>query len=892
MTAEQWQSALRIYSSARERPAEEWRAFVESESPDPEIVQEALDLLKSASEPDSAPRSRAVPTARSGGQIGRYEIGPLLGRGGMGEVYAGRDTDLDRPVALKFFLADTLGDQAIRRFVREARAASGLNHPNILTVYEVVRSESSLAIAMELVVGKRLSQFRGEPLPCEQVVDFGRQIASALAAAHEHGIVHRDIKPENLMLRGDGLVKVLDFGLAREVAAPPAEQTQTTDFGAVAGTPRYMSPEQLRGEPVTGASDVFSLGVVMYELATGRRPFEAQYAWEAAYAIVAVQPTPPASVNPSIPRALEALILAMLAKDPAARPPSRYLAVAAIVLAVGAGVYGIRVEMAALPAAVQPRPPVPLTGMDGLELWPAFSPDGKQIVYTRDIGDGKPDLYLKLIGGGPPLRLRAIGSGNLDPAWSPDGLQIAFRREYPDHVGVFIMSALGGAERLVRNVSDPVRTERGLAWRPDGKALIVSDRVRAGTSALWSLPLDGSARQRLTSPPDDYLDVAPAFSSDGKTLAFIRSTGTDDELFLMRRQGKERRIPTGRSMDSLAWSADGQSIFFTTRDVHDRAIFRIRPGGGDAVRLSRVAAASPFNLTVAGQGDRLAFAQRVPGTSEILKLDITGKTAPRKLIASGGFDTDPSFSPDGTRIAFASTRSGNSQIWVAAGDGSNPVPVTSYDGPQSGSPRWSPDGKQLAFDHDLKVSSGVFVMSVDGGAARKLASNAALPEWSPDGRWIYFRFRPDRSGSWQIWKAPSTGGTPVQLTENGGFECFPSPDGRFLYYTKDRERAGIWRMPVDGGQETEVPELRPVLRYRYWSGTSAGIYFLDPGTGGTFVALKFFRFANRRLEPVLSSVPLPMSYVRGLAVSPDGRQILWVQLSRRISQILLVEGFR
>ncbi len=818
-------------------------------------------------------------------------------------------------MALKFLLPREIGDPAaVKRFVREAKAASALNHPNILTVHEIIQTPSSLAIAMEMVEGRPLSHFRGAAVPLAQAVASVRQVASALAAAHEAGIVHRDIKPENLMLRPDGFVKVLDFGLAYRPSSPAGSRTfSSTQMPG--GTLRYMSPEQLRGEPVTGASDVFSLGLVLYELAGGCHAFESEYAWETAYAIHTRKPAPPSATNPAIPVWLDNLILSMLAQDPAARPPARdlmeqlerpfagaatrrarrrwrYPAVAAaIVLAVGAGFYGLRLKTPAA-AVVTPRPAIPLTGMDGVELWPAFSPDGKQIVYARETGNGKPDLYLKLIGGGPPLRLPATESGNLDPAWSPDGLEIAFRREYPDHVGVFIMGALGGAERLVGNVSEPVRSERGLTWRPDGKALIVTDQVRAGTSALWSVPLNGSARQRLTSPPDDYLDIAPAFSRDGKTLAFIRSVGAAGDLFLLERPGQERRIPASRNMDSLAWSADGQSIFFTTADVLDRAIFRVSRSGGDAVRLSGIAAASPFNISVAGRGDRLAFAQKFPGTSEILKLDTAGKKSPQKLIASAGFDTDPSFSPDGTRIAFASTRSGKSQIWVAMSDGSNPVPVTFYDGPQSGSPRWSPDGKQIAFDHDLKVSSGVFVMNADGGTPRQLVSNAALPECSPDGQWIYFRFRTNRSESWQIWKAPSSGGTPVQVTQNGGFECFPSPDGRFLYYTKDRERAGIWSMPANGGQETEIPELRPVLRYRYWSGTSAGIYFFDPGTGGTSAALKLYRFAKHRVEQVLSPIPPPMNYVRGLAVSPDGRQVLWAQLSRRISQIWLMEGFR
>jgi serine/threonine protein kinase len=204
----------------------------------------------------------------------------------MGEVYAARDTELDRPVALKFLLSEADGDRSgIRRFVREAKAASALNHPNILTVYEVVHAGSGLAIAMELVEGKAFREFCSRSLSLEQVVDLGRQVASALATAHEKGLVHRDIKPENLVLRQDGLVKVLDFGLAREFSTQAATNTQTTGLDTAVGTPRYMSPEQLRGDTLTGATDLFSLGIVLYELATCRHPFAADFTWETAYAI-------------------------------------------------------------------------------------------------------------------------------------------------------------------------------------------------------------------------------------------------------------------------------------------------------------------------------------------------------------------------------------------------------------------------------------------------------------------------------------------------------------------------------------------------------------------------------------------------------------------------------
>jgi eukaryotic-like serine/threonine-protein kinase len=854
-----------------------------------------------------------------GSRLGDYEILAAIGAGAMGEVYRARDARLGRDVALKILPAHLGHDPArVARFQMEAKAASALNHPNIVTVYEIGRAEGMWYIASELVEGANLRQrILAGQTGCEEAASIGAQCAAALGAAHRAGIVHRDVKPENIMLRPDGVIKIVDFGLARIEHRVP-EDVEVTQTGVVMGTPRYMSPEQARGEKPDARSDIFSLGAVLFELTTGRPAFPGKTMAEVFSALL--------NQEPDIHDAgtLGGVFAKAMAKDPASRyetmeefasalldgavrpagaatekrarkrrtRQSRYATwAAALALVLGAAaVYALHLKTAAPNAAIHASTPVPLTGMDGLELWPSFSPDGNSIVYARDAGDGRSDLYVKPVPGGPPRRLPAAEPGNRDPSWSPDGLQIALLRPYGDHTGVFIMSAEGGVERLIGNLADPGRLERSLAWSPEGKSLVVTDVVRASTAALWLLPLDGSARRRITSPPDNSGDIAPAFSPDGKTLAFIRITGNSTgELFRLTKPDSERRIPTGLNIDSFAWSADGTSILVTTRDLNDRGIWRIRPAGGDPVRISG-AGAFPFNIAVAPKGDRLAFAQRVPGTSDILRLDSSRNSAPRKLIASAGFDTDPSISPDGKLIAFASTRTGKSQIWVAANDGSNPSPVTYFDERQAGSPSWSPDGRHLAFDHQLKTGTGVFVVNADGGTPRELVYDAGLPQWSPDGRWIYFRS--NRSGSQQIWKIPSAGGAPARVTQNGGFECFPSPDGRLLYFTKARERAGIWRIPVDGGMEEEIPELRSVVTYRYWSGTSAGIYFLDQGSGPESSTLKFYRFADRRVERVLSPAPPPMGFIRGLAASPDGRQVLWVQLSRQISQILLVENFR
>lgn len=947
MTAEQWQSALRIYSSARERPSDERRAFIESETPDPEVVQEALDLLESNSESEGARRSSIAPPDRRGGQIGRYEIGPLLGRGGMAEVYAGRDTELDRPVALKFLLADTLGDQAIRRFVREAKAASSLNHPNILTMYEVVRSESGLAIAMELVDGAPLSQFRGEPLACEQVVDLGRQIASALSASHEHGIVHRDIKPENLMLRPDGLVKVLDFGLAREAVAVPAEQTQTTEFGAAAGTPQYMSPEQLRSAPVTGASDVFSLGVVLYEFATGKRPFEAQYAWEAAYAIVAMEPAPPASVSPSIPRALEALILAMLVKDPAARPSAREvahlledlhlnaeqrgmgasavqsqkrlanrsagagwrqaMAVSALALIAVLGLlWYVRMAPRKSPEAVRAVTVHPVTSFEGYKDFGSFSPDGKSIAFSWNGGQGgfsglqERNIYVLKIGETKPVRLTFAQQDEMHPVWSPDGRYIAFCRMTEDlspfqRFGIYIIPAAGGTPRKIIDAGE------GVSWSPDGEMLAVAG-VTPGWGGIFLVVLKTGKRIQLTRSTG-YIDALPVFSPNGRWIAFARFVTTSaSEIFIVPSHGGPARQLTFDRQNTYGetWTADSKEIIISSnRRSGGESLWRIPISGGTPRQVSAALWGGMFYPSMPPQGDRLLYTESYKDTNIYASHGegFSGRFAPARfsaltsLIASSRRDDSPNISPIDGRIAFVSKRTGDEEIWVSDRNGGNPKQLTSFGGAGTGTPRWSPDGRWIAFDSRAAGNPNIYVISALGGAPRRLTDapfGNFMPSWSPDGKRIYFKS--DRSGSDQIWWIRAAGGSPTQLTHAGACEAFASPDGKLVYYTK-RAWGPIWSVPADGGPEKPVPQLArfDAIR-RSWGVTQEGIYFISKQQGPDQI-VRFFSFATQKVSPLLTLEREPIWNYPDVALSSDGRTLLIARLDQETNDLMMMENF-
>ncbi|MBL8211876.1 MAG: serine/threonine-protein kinase [Bryobacterales bacterium] len=918
MTGEHWRAAYELFERAGKLPAAERRAFVERAGADGEVVREVLAMLDDldASAPalveEDAPRWRYL-----GQQVGRFQITGTLGRGGMGEVYSGLDQELNRPVALKFLAIETSNDaRTTERFVREARAASALNHPNIVTVHDVVRSAGAMAIVMELVDGVPLRQMCRRPNALEQVAHWGVQIAGALAAAHASSIIHRDIKPENVMVRPDGYVKVLDFGLARRFDLSAHSSASHT-----AGTFRYMSPEQTRGVSLTTATDVFSFGIVLYELATGTHPFDSESPFETAHFIASRDPEPPSRHSRSLPAPFDNLVLAMLAKNPAGRPAAAAIAqtlrdiTAQVPVAAPLARRGLLAAVGALGAAVlisgavwkfngtapvpQPVPGpmlygVPLTGLTDSESDPAFSPDGLRIAYAGNGGKGDVrDIYVKTIGEGRPERISEDAADEFEPRWSPDGSRLAYLRKTPTDVRLLIVPAGGGREIVAASLVSSGLLRSRMTWTPDGSGVIVADDPPGQMNNLHLYRLDLATGQRtaLTHPvadPSPVADVSPEWSPDGKMLAFLRSWNVaHQELVVIGTDGRERRLsgPEKMSINSFGWSSDSQSILYSGSVSGPNRMWRVDVSGGAPVPAGFTLEASPSQLTVSGKGKRLAFTLR-HRDSNVWKLDLTGRTPPRKLTLHPGEDEDMMLSPDGAKFAFTSKRSGAYEIWVGDADGSNQHQVTSI-ATFCGSATWSPDSREIAFDARLAGQSEIWIVKAEGGKPRRLVEppvEALMPRWSRDGKHVYFCAH--LSGSGQVWKAPAAGGgAPVRVTRDGGCESRESPDGKYLYYTKPRS-SDLWRMPLAGGGEEVITELREQDTFRYWDIAGPGVFFVGAGADPK---LRLLDVGTREIREMLALAQPPDVGGRGLSVAPDGKSALYVQYDKYGQEIVVVD---
>lgn len=882
----------------------------------------------------------------SGCRIGRYRMLTPIGAGGMGEVWLAEDSTLGRKAAIKLLPPEFTASAArLRRFEREARAASALNHPNIITIYETGSDDAPFGrayfLAAEYIEGVTVRQrLDSGRLEIDLALDVALQAAAALKAAHAAGLVHRDIKPENIMIRPDGLVKVLDFGLAKLAAEldDPAEKgeddepTSLTVTGLVMGTPRYMSPEQAGGLKVDARTDIFSLGVVLYEMLAGQPPFDGATKREVFQAVVGREAVPVSQRRPDASQGLDAILQRALTKDrdrryqtvrefseelererqamakarPAGWNRRTRAAIAAAALAVmGAAAYKSMPFGSGLffPNSRSDVPPVtvPFTSFVGAKDFPAFSPDGNRIAFAWDGGNsdrsGRRNIYVKPIGAGEPGKLTSAPEDDILPAWSPDGQSIAFLRILKSGPAVFVVPVKGGPEKEITAASS------GVSWSPDGKTLAICSVIgKEDSGSVVLLRLDSGERRRLTEAKPPIRDREPAFSPDGKSIVFLRSLSTSArDLYVVPAAGGEARRLTfdNRPIFGAAWTADSREIVFAVNRGGGRALWRIPASGGKPERIG-VTGQNPLSPAISRQGNRLAYTDTY-SDSNLYLYDgegFNGRPVPGKFGAPAIFasstreDTSPQFSPDGERVVFSSQRDGSEQIWVCRRDGSGLMQLTRFDGPASGTPRWSPDGQSIALDSRAQGSPDIYVIPATGGEPRRLTGmpySETTPSWSHDGRWLYFTS--DRSGRNETWKMPVSGGDAIQLTHTGAMEGYESPDAKLFYFSKDRGVYGIWSVPVNGGEEKLEPELATAGFWRSWGVMDQGLYFITKEQG-IRPTIRFFSFATRRVTPLLTVDKEALWFEPGLTISTDGRHLIYAQVDHAFNDILLMDHFR
>ena len=751
----------------------------------------------------------------SGTSLGNYEIVAPLGAGGMGEVYRARHKTLDREVAIKVLPAHLATDpMALARFEREAKAVAALSHPNILAIHDFGQhGDVRIAYAvMELLQGETLrDRLAGGALPLRKVLQIGADIADGLAAAHDKGIVHRDLKPENIFVTADGRVKILDFGLARQIEPGALGDAETSDGrtvlgrtepGMVMGTVGYMSPEQVGGRPADHRSDIFSLGCVLYEMASGQRAFRRETAAETMTAILREDPPElprdtgvrPAAFESTVRHCLEkrpeerfqsardlAFALrsllgssssgetatsAVAASAPAPTRGRRPLALAALV--VGALVFGAIAFALGGRYAVSPAPAAgprvvsfaQATDQPGVETTPSLSPDGKSLVYAK--GDGtNMDLYLLRVGGRNPVNLTPDSpTDDRQPAFSPDGERIVFRSER-DGGGVFLMAASGeSVTRLTDFGYHP-------SWSPEGSHIAVSPITFVSPSGLQGeitgLSIVDVKSGQVRALPLKARALQPAWSPDGSRIAYwaLRGKTGQRDLWTVAADGSDAGSGGVPVTDDAAldwnptWSPDGRYLYFSSTRGGPINLWRVRIDqrvGNALDEPEPVTTPSTWSgyLSFSRDGTRLAFASqafqstllRVPfdAAREVL----TGR--PEPILAGTRAIRDHALSPDDKWVAF--TEAGVPEdLFVARIDGTQYRRLTD-DAFRDRGPAWSPDGTRIAFYSDRSGSYDLWTIRPDGSGLAALTNGAGIPGfpvWSPDGAAIAF-------GSFDSWR--------------------------------------------------------------------------------------------------------------------------------------------
>jgi Tol biopolymer transport system component len=852
-----------------------------------------------------------------GTRLGPYEILAPLGGGGMGDVYRARDGRLGREVALKVLRDDlSIDHERLARFEQEARAASALNHPNLVTLFDFDRggAEHPTYLTMELVDGQSLRDLlAGGPVPMRRVLQIGAQLADGLAAAHDRGIVHRDLKLENVMVTREGRVKILDFGLAKVMAttAPlDAARPAATRPGMLFGTPGYMAPEMVRGEAVDFRVDQFSLGVLLYQLLTGSRPFAGSNPFEELNAVLTADPVPLAERLDGIPEQLAWVVDRLLSKDPAERwsstrdlarelahlrdvvgrsgSPSRAFAeppapVAARgrqqraasgrdrLVAAAAGVALLLVGLAVgwWFHAQKPNPPPRLRALtySGSDSAPDLSPDRRVLAFASE-RDGRRRIWLKQLTSGAEAPLTA-GVDDI-PRFAPDGGSVLFARVEGSGRSLFRIAVVGGEERRV--LADAWAGD----WAPDGRALAFVRKLDDRTWMLGTVTADGSGERELLRIETNDMGP-PAWSPDGRQIVVsngVALSGAPSELhFVEVASGRHRRVGTGPLLGpntAPAWLTDSQAVLMPQIDnvrAFHGAIQRVTPQGERRPLFWSLAVGS--STAVVGSGSVVFDAATV--RSNLHELDLAGAASDRWLTRGHALDRQPRYSPDGSRLLFSSNRSGNLDLWeldLASGT----LRRLTDDAAEDWDPAYLEGGRRVVWSSARSGNFEIWSAAADGSDARQLSRDgvdAENPTATPDGQWIVYvslNPAPDMRG---IWKMRADGSEASRLV--AGDHGLPeiSPDGEFVLYrtAPTPTTFGLEVARLADGARVDTFRVRGEIAPGQSRGTVHGrARWLPDGSGIAFVATSP-EAAHHRETPGS----------RAYTASPADPTSLWVQ---------------
>ena len=875
----------------------------------------------------------------AGTKLGRYEIRSKIGEGGMGEVYLAQDTKLDRKVAVKILPAELAANQdRMRRFVQEAKAASALNHPNIITIYEVDETESGHFIATEFIDGKTLREHeRRSPLTLNESLDVAIQIAGALMAAHEAGIVHRDIKPENVMLRRDGIIKVLDFGLAKLMGQSPGATDSeaatramvNTGPGVVMGTMNYMSPEQARGVDLDARTDIWSLGVVLYEMVTGHVPFEGTTSSDVIARILEREPAPLARFTRDAPEALEWIVSKALSRDRGERYQTAREMLADLKKLRRRLDLNSEMERSVAPEVSTGQPGsissrFGLTGAtrESVMLTDASPPTRATSsaeylvseIKRHKIGAALIATLLVVLTAGLIIGIYKFSTGNKTVASlesrkftrltnsgrvgaatiSPDGKYVVYPAQNEAGQPALWIKYLATGSTVQIVAATPDLFFGQLTFSPDGNYIYYLRVQRAQPSGvLYQVPVLGGTSKKIL---DNVSRIS--FSPDGKRLTFERRYATEgeDAIIVVNADGSggEQKLATRKHPDYFlpggAWSPDGQTIAcpiggFENGAYRSVAIVQVSDGTQKHLTSQRWSDVQRVEWLSDGSGIVTTANEQQGGPYQIWQISYPDGQAQRLTNDLSDYRNISLTADSKTLVALLYDKTSN--IWVAPNQAwKDARQLTSSKTNGGFGTTWTPDGR-MVYDSRANGNPDIWIADADGHNQKQLTDDAYTersPSVSPDGRHVVFDSA--HTGTLQVWKMDIDGSNLKQLTSGAGFTPVFSPDGKWVLYTTFGTGGfSIWKVPSDGGEPVQVIGKYALVPTVSPDGKLIACYYVDEKNGVSRIAL--FPFEGGEPTKLFDLPQPPNPGTPPLRWLPDSSAITYVATRGGVTNIWL-----